>query len=177
MVFNTDEIRSFIYILTPKDPKYKINKFQTEILGQLEIKWFNYLGDPGNLKVGPFRHSGDTMTKFEIEITQLRNQKMELALEVPQLMSFKIYNLSSNQMKLELGVQESEQNDIFIQGFEDGTENIGTLLPMEYREFTLKLFALKCGILPLCGLIIKDAISGKEIFIKKSFCAISVLEN
>lgn len=80
-------------------------------------------------------------------------------------------------MKLELGVQESEQNDIFIQGFEDGTENVGTLLPMEHREFTLKLFALKCGILPLCGLIIKDAISGKEIFIKKSFCAISVLEN
>lgn len=45
VVFSTDEIRSFIYILTPKDPNYKINKFQTEILGQLEIKWFNYMGD------------------------------------------------------------------------------------------------------------------------------------
>ena len=33
VIFNTDEIRSFIYILSPKDPLYKINKFQTEILG------------------------------------------------------------------------------------------------------------------------------------------------
>lgn len=73
-------------------------------------------------------------------------------------------------MKLTLGVQESEQNDLAILGFEDESENVGSLIPMEYKEFTLNLFALKCGILPLCGLIIKDSVSGKEIFIKKSFC-------
>ena len=128
------------------------------------------MGDPGNLKVGPFKHSADTVTKFEIEINQLRDQKMELSLEEPQNMIFRLYNLSVNTMQLTLSVQESEQSDIIIQSFENGSEVLGQLLPMECADFTLKLFALRCGILPVCGLVIKDAISGKEIFIKKSFC-------
>lgn len=85
-------------------------------------------------------------------------------------MRFRIYNLSDNQMKLTLGVEESHQYDLAILGFVNESENIGSLVPMQYKEFTLNLFALKCGILPLCGLIIKDSVSGKEIFIKKSFC-------
>jgi len=32
-VFNTDEIRSFIFILTPKDPNHVINKYKSEKLG------------------------------------------------------------------------------------------------------------------------------------------------
>ena len=66
------------------------------------------MGDPGNLKVGPFKHSADTVTKFEIEINQLRDQKMELSLEEPQDMVFRLYNLSVNTMILSLSVQESE---------------------------------------------------------------------
>lgn len=72
------------------------------------------MGDPGNLKVGPFKHSADTVTKFEIEINQLRDQKMELSLEEPQDMMFRLYNLSVNTMLLTLSVQESEQSDIII---------------------------------------------------------------
>ena len=65
VVFNPDEIRSFIYILQPKDPeKHKINKFKAEQLGQLEIKWYNYFGDPGLLKVGPFKYGLDNQSKF-----------------------------------------------------------------------------------------------------------------
>jgi len=32
-VFNTDEVRSFIFILTPKNPEYTINKYLSEKLG------------------------------------------------------------------------------------------------------------------------------------------------
>ena len=61
IVFNPEEIRSFIFILKPKDPKIlQINKFKSEQLGQLEINWYNYLGDPGILKVGPFKHGLDS---------------------------------------------------------------------------------------------------------------------
>lgn len=67
-MFNTDETRSFIFILSPKDPEYTINKFSGEQLGQLEIKWCNYMGDPGILKVGPFKYSADKETKFEIDL-------------------------------------------------------------------------------------------------------------
>ena len=72
-VFNTDEIRSFIFILNPK-PGMTINRFIPQILGQLEIKWVNYLGDPGYLKVGPLRYTpADQQNQFEIEISQCRD--------------------------------------------------------------------------------------------------------
>lgn len=67
-VFNTDEIRSFLFILMPK-MGHKLNRFKSEKFGQLEIKWCNYFGDPGSLKVGPFKYSADTQSQFEVEIS------------------------------------------------------------------------------------------------------------
>jgi len=81
-VFNTDEIRSFVYILTPIRG-HTINRCHTEKLGQLEIKWVNYMGDPGFLKVGPLKFTAESATQFEIDIVQCRDQKMELDLEEP----------------------------------------------------------------------------------------------
>ena len=88
VVFHPDEIRSFIFILVPKlnpdnGQPYKINKFKSDTLGNLQIKWFNSMGDPGICTVGPFKYSGDTISKFEIEISQMKNQRMELTLEEP----------------------------------------------------------------------------------------------
>ena len=104
-VFNTDEIRSFIYILTPKKDNI-INRFQSEKLGQLEIKWVNYLGDAGYLKVGPLKYTADNTNSFEIEVSQCRDQSMELELEEPQDMRFRVQNLSKSQMNLSIVLQE-----------------------------------------------------------------------
>ena len=69
VTFCPEEIRSFIFILEPKDPiNYKINKFQDEILGQMELKWFNIFGDAGFMKVGPFKYSYEMQTKLQVEI-------------------------------------------------------------------------------------------------------------
>ena len=53
----------------------KINKFEQHHLGQLEIRWVNYLGDSGLLKIGPFKSSGEAAQgkpggapKFEIDL-------------------------------------------------------------------------------------------------------------
>ena len=72
-VFNTDEVRSFIFILTPKLTNKTINRYASEKLGQLEIKWFNYFGDAGYLTVGPFKYTADNISKFEIDIVQCKN--------------------------------------------------------------------------------------------------------
>jgi len=63
-----------------KDQSFKVNKFEQHHLGQLEIRWFNYLGDSGLLKIGPFKSSADTVaastknphaSKFEIDLDVL----------------------------------------------------------------------------------------------------------
>jgi hypothetical protein len=90
-VFNPDEIRSLIFIFKPKGD-LQINKFLSEKLGQLEIKWTNYLGYPGTLKVGPFKHTFDNQSgqNFDLDIEQCRDQDMEIILEEPQDMRYRI---------------------------------------------------------------------------------------
>ena len=58
-----------------KDASLKVNKFEQHHLGQLEIRWVNYLGDPGLLKIGPFKSNGEgagkgagASAKFEIDL-------------------------------------------------------------------------------------------------------------
>jgi hypothetical protein len=58
-VFNPNEIRQYLFVLSYKDQNLKINKFEQHHLGQLEIRWVNYLGDSGLLKIGPFKSSGE----------------------------------------------------------------------------------------------------------------------
>jgi hypothetical protein len=69
-VFDRDEVRSLIFIIQHTDPNHKINKFRAEQLGKLEIRWFNYLGDPGVLTVSPIKYKHDHQSKFPVEIQQ-----------------------------------------------------------------------------------------------------------
>ena len=57
-MFGPDDIRSYVFILEPKDGK-KLSKFEEETLGYLEMHWNNYFGDPGFMTVGPFKFSPD----------------------------------------------------------------------------------------------------------------------
>uniref|UniRef100_A0A7S3FUT1 Trafficking protein particle complex subunit 13 C-terminal domain-containing protein n=1 Tax=Strombidium rassoulzadegani TaxID=1082188 RepID=A0A7S3FUT1_9SPIT len=163
VVFDRDETRSFIFIIEPRDSSLKINKFKTEQLGQLVIKWFNYFGDPGILKVSPFKYGIDSNSKFLVEIQQVQEeQDLVLKLEVPQDMRFKIFNLSPQNMNLRLDVWDQEQYDVKILSVEEGGE-LGYLKPNESKEFTLRLFALKCGVSSLSGLLVRDMIASKDI--------------
>ena len=82
--FAPEEIRSFIFILEPNDASLKINKFQEETLGFLELHWNNIFGDAGFMKVGPFKYSSDLQSKLQIEIRQVQeDQSTSLRLEQP----------------------------------------------------------------------------------------------
>ena len=88
---------------------------------------------------------------------------MDLILEEPQNMRFRIYNLSPSNMNIKLSFRDTEQSDIKILSIENGTENLGFIKPNDCKEFTLRLFALKCGLNQLNGLIIRDLSSSKDI--------------
>ena len=82
-VFDMHEVRSLVFIIEPRDPEVKINKFKPEELGYLDIKWLNYFGDTGKLTVSPFRYDINSESKFPVEIQQDHDQEMKLRLEVP----------------------------------------------------------------------------------------------
>lgn len=78
-------------------------------------------------------------------------------------MRFRIYNLSTGNMTLNLDIEESEQSDIRILSIENDTEKVGFLKPGDSKEFVLRLFAQRMGIVNVSGLLIKDTTSGRDI--------------
>lgn len=115
VVFNPGEIRQYLFIIQNKDPSFKINKFETHVLGQLELRWVNYFGDPGLLKIGPFKSNMEQKGKFEIDLDVV-SQDQILKLEQPKSIVFRLYNLSNAVMKIQLSVKEKEVGDLLICG-------------------------------------------------------------
>jgi len=66
-------------------------------------------------------------------------------------------------MNLKLGIKEDEQSDIKILQILNGTETLGLIKPNDYRDFTLKLYASRTGLVPLSGLLIRDMVISKDI--------------
>ncbi|CDW87010.1 UNKNOWN [Stylonychia lemnae] len=146
IAFNPGEIRQYLFIIQHKDTAHKINKFEMYQLGQLELRWVNYFGDAGLLKIGPFKYNAEQKTKFEIDLDVISDDQI-LKLEEPKTIMFRLYNLSANVMKIQLSVKEKEVGDLLI-------------------YFGLDLFPKSCGVHPVCGLLIKDQASGREWIFK-----------
>jgi hypothetical protein len=88
---------------------------------------------------------------------------MGLVLEEPKNVKFKIYNMSIGNMNLKLDFKEAKECDVKILSIENGSENLGYIKPGDHKEFILRLFALKCGLVPISGLIIREITTGRDI--------------
>jgi hypothetical protein len=62
----------------PINPEVKLNKFEVLNLGQLEIKWSNFFGDPGILKIGPFKTTIEQNILVEIDIQVINKEDLSL---------------------------------------------------------------------------------------------------
>jgi hypothetical protein len=79
------------------------------------VRWVNYFGDPGILKIGPFKSNVDSKGKFEIDL-DIISEDQTLKLEEPKSIMFRLYNLSPNPMKITLSVKERDVGDLLICG-------------------------------------------------------------
>ena len=75
----------------------------------------NYFGDPGLLKIGPFKSNMEQKTKFEIDLDVISEDQV-LKLEEPKTIAFRLYNLSLSVMNIQLSVKEKEVSDLLICG-------------------------------------------------------------
>ena len=77
-------------------------------------------------------------------------------------MRFRIFNHSKNEMDLRLDFKDQDENNIKIISIEEGAD-MGKVSPGQSRDFVLRLFAVKCGVTSLSGLLISDLESRKDI--------------
>ena len=132
IVFNPNEVRQYLFLVQPKEVSLKLSKFEQHHLGQLELRWVNYFGDPGLLKIGPFKSAGEASikggSKFEIDLDVIASaEDQRLKLEEPKNVKFRLHNLSPNPMRISLSVKEKEVGDLLICGI--SSYNLGRLEP------------------------------------------------
>lgn len=106
-ILKRKEKRSYVYILSPKNNDYEINKKEKIDIGQIEIRWQNIFGDFGTTNIGPFLYIEDdaveTKPKADMEIHKLPP-------EVPSWIKLYMLNCTNKTMKVELDV-ESERKE------------------------------------------------------------------
>ena len=112
VVFSSGELRSYLFLISAADGR-KLDSNIEITLGTLCLDWKNYFGDPGSLKVGPFK----TLAKQPHQLVDLEIEcvtPMVLVLETPSLCRFRIHNLSEKTMLLSVDLIESAQTDCLI---------------------------------------------------------------
>lgn len=155
VVFHPEDTRSYLFSIEPKDTRFKVDKYESYGLGQLELRWQNYFGDPGLLKIGPFKSVADQRPRNDIDLEVVPEQDRSLNLEEPKQVLFRLHNLSLNNMKISLSTKEVDQGNIQICGI--STPNLGQIKPHSHVDFCLELFPKSCGVNSVSGLKVKDS--------------------
>ena len=145
-----------MFILTPSKQQ-DINKNEGQSVGVLDIKWQNYLGDLGSIRVGPFKY-GEPKVKYDISI-EIVDKNNKLILEEPGMITCKLGNLSKRVLNILLDVGNDNQS-LPISGL--SRYNLGHLAPGVTQEFEVFVFPKDCGIHNLRGIKAKDLTTQKE---------------
>ena len=54
--FHPEEVRSYLYMLKPVKPQFKIDNTKQHNLGSLHMTWKNYMGDHGYVQLDTFQN-------------------------------------------------------------------------------------------------------------------------
>jgi hypothetical protein len=84
-----------LFLVESADPSVRLDDKKVQDLGNLEIAWRSYLGEPGSIKIGPFRNAvkpssvKEKVQPFEVEMV---DKETCLLLETPQFVRFRLIN-------------------------------------------------------------------------------------
>ncbi|CAO3616521.1 unnamed protein product [Cunninghamella blakesleeana] len=181
------DIRQYLYMLTPKSSnKDKIAR-TTNALGKLDIVWRSSMGDMGRLQTSQLTRKVPILDDIEVQPISAKvymNQENDqinpvtttdkILLETPFILKLKIYNHSAQNMNLLLSINKAKMGSVLLSG--TSTYSLGELGPSDALETQLEFFPLTPGLQRVGGLRIKDLTSDytKDI---DHLCDVFVLTN
>ena len=109
MSFHPEEVRSYLFMLKPVKPQFKIDNTKQHTLGTLHMVWKNYMGDHGQMQLDTFHNiqqpkndpqaQSDSKKDIEVQLADKQSSN-RLTLEKPQMVTFRLHNMTKNFMKL-----------------------------------------------------------------------------
>ncbi|KAI9255737.1 hypothetical protein BDA99DRAFT_427555, partial [Phascolomyces articulosus] len=153
------DVRQYLYMLTPKDPQNDRIARTTNALGKLDIVWRSSMGDLGRLQTSQLTRKAPLLDDVEVQPFWLKKgEAADVTLETPFQLGIRIRNHSSQHMKLVLSSVKTKMGSVLLSGL--STRNLGEVAANQSTETQLEFFPLTPGLQRVGGLRVVDLLTG-----------------
>ncbi|KAL0093683.1 hypothetical protein F4703DRAFT_1730666 [Phycomyces blakesleeanus] len=157
------DVRQYLYLLTPRDKDNDRIARTTNALGKLDIVWRSAMGDTGRLQTSQLTRKPPLLEDIEIQPFWLTEGQVRVCLETPFQLGVRIRNYSGQNMKLVLSAIKTKMGSVLLSGL--SSRQLGDLAPSCTTETQLEFFPLTPGLQRVTGLKVTDLITGKAVTI------------
>ncbi|CAO3597552.1 unnamed protein product [Absidia cylindrospora] len=176
------DVRQYLYLLTPKQSQKDRIARTTNALGKLDIVWRSAMGDMGRLQTSQLTRKAPTLEDIEVQPINATvyikdgttTTTDKIILEKPFQLKIRIRNYSSQLMNLVVSANKTKMGSVLLSGL--GSRIIGDLAPNASTETQLEFFPLTPGLQRVGGLKVMDTTTGytKDV---DHLCDVFVLSN
>jgi hypothetical protein len=168
------DIRQYLYLLTPKTPDQLLETLQSNTLGKLDIVWKFMFGETGRLQTSQL-----TRRVPAAEMIQVITKKVHgpVRVERPFKVDIRVVNRTDSMMKIQLSAVKAKMGAVLLRGHASRT--LGEVYSGSGVDVTLEFLPLVPGLHAVGGVRVSDYISGesRDIELAEVFVAQHELEN
>lgn len=158
------DVRQYLYMLSPRDPNNDRMARTTNALGKLDIVWRSAMGDLGRLQTSQLTRKAPLLDDVEVQPFWLeKDEPAQVQLEIPFQLGIRVRNHSTQNMRLVLSAVKTKMGSVLLSGL--STRYLGEVGPNQTTETRLEFFPLTPGLQRVGGLRVEDQLTGytKEI--------------
>ncbi|KAG0166397.1 hypothetical protein DFQ28_007258 [Apophysomyces sp. BC1034] len=152
------DVRQYLYLLTPRDPHNDRIARTTNALGKLDILWRSSMGDVGRLQTSQLTRKAPMLEDVEVQPFWVAEGPVRVVLETPFRLGLRIRNHSAQNMKLVLSAVKTKMGSVLLSGL--SSRQLGEVAPNQSTETELEFFPLTPGLQRVGGLKVMDLLTG-----------------
>ncbi|KAI8595114.1 hypothetical protein EDD21DRAFT_344906 [Dissophora ornata] len=158
--FAPNDVRQYLYVLTPKPGKELLAK-TTNVLGKMDILWKSQFGETGRLQTSQLTRKPPPLDDISVQVVKVPERiRLEEIFSIEILVKNQSPSGSTNTMKLMLtGVKH--MGAILLSG--PNSRQLGAVPPGGEVRVRLDWFPLMSGVQKIGGIRIVDIISGYTV--------------
>ncbi|CAO3614235.1 unnamed protein product [Mucor hiemalis] len=152
------DVRQYLYMLSPKNEQNDRISRTTNALGKLDIVWRSYMGDLGRLQTSQLTRKAPVLEDLEIQPFWVGEGPVRVVLETPFKLGIRVKNHSNENMKLVLNAIKTKMGSVLLSGL--SSRQLGEVPANQSSETQIEFFPLTSGLQRIGGLRVMDLLSG-----------------
>lgn len=151
------DIRQYLYLLTPRTPDQLLATLKSNALGKLDIVWRFPFGETGRLQTSQLTRRVPQPELIQVQTTNISGP---VCVEQPFTIDVRVVNRTDNTMKVQLSAVKAKMGAVLLRG--QASRTLGELRSGEKTELRLEFLPLVPGLCVVGGIRVSDYVSGES---------------